>query len=174
MAESFNNSLVRSAGIQTTSASGTVGVSSDRITGISTAGVNVGDLVVNSNFRGNTKVSSVGITSVGVNATSTNTAISTSNTQFLGVTTVYTATQKTILIGGTLSNLTNNSIDLYVEVGVGNTSALLGSKIPVPAGAAFVMSDTGKTVLKIDDEVRVYSNTNNCLDVSLSLLEGVN
>ena len=49
MAESFNNSLVRSAGIQTTSASGTVGVSSDRITGISTAGVNVGDLVVNSN-----------------------------------------------------------------------------------------------------------------------------
>ena len=54
------------------------------------------------------------------------------------------------------------------------TSVALANKIPVPAGSSFVISDTGKTMLEGDDELRVYCDTNNAIDVSLSILTGVN
>ena len=102
MAESFTNALVSSIGIQTSSNDGTVGVGSTEITGISTGAVSVGDLVVNQHFRGNTKVVQVGVSSVYTDNTSTNTGLSTSQlVQFLGVTTAYTASEKSILVGGT-------------------------------------------------------------------------
>jgi len=46
-------------------------------------------------------------------------------------------------------------------------------KIPVPAGSSFVISDTGKTLLEGDDQLRVYCDTANAIDVSLSILTGV-
>ena len=46
MAESFSNSLTRAAGIVTTSSSGSIGITTNLITGISTALVNVGDLKI--------------------------------------------------------------------------------------------------------------------------------
>ena len=36
------------------------------------------------------------------------------------------------------------------------------------------VSDTGKTVLESKDEIRVYCDTNDAVDVSLSVLTGVN
>jgi hypothetical protein len=50
----------------------------------------------------------------------------------------------------------------------------LASKIPVPAGSSFVISDTGKTVIEGLDELRVYTDSDNAIDVSLSVLTGVN
>ena len=87
---------------------------------------------------------------------------------------------KSILVGGTFSNNTNNNINVTVElldssVGVTSTgSVAIASKIPVPAGSSFVISDTGKTVLESRDEIRVYCDTNDAVDVSLSVLTGVN
>jgi len=52
-------------------------------------------------------------------------------------------------------------------------SVALASKIPVPAGSSFVIADTGKTLLEGDDELRVYCDTNNGVDVNLSILTGV-
>ena len=83
---------------------------------------------------------------------------------------------KTILIGGTFANNTDSSVNLTVEVrdSSAGASAAIASKIPVPAGSSFVITDVGKTLLEGTDEVRVYCDSNNAIDVNLSLLTGVN
>ena len=96
------------------------------------------------------------------------------------MTTAYTAADKSILIGGTFANNTDSEVQLTVEVfdqsvGVTTTggSVSIASKIPVPNGSSFVISDAGKTVLETSDELRVYCNTNDALDVTLGILKGV-
>ena len=178
MAESFSNSLTRAAGIVTTSSSGSIGITTNLITGISTALVNVGDLIDNGNYIAGTKVSSLGAGQVVVNRNSTNTAVTSSQTvRFLGVTTAYTSPSatKSILIGGTFANNTNNQVSLSVEVydNSAGITAAIASKIPVPAGSSFVISDTGKTLLEADDELRIYCDTANAIDANLSILTGV-
>lgn len=178
MAESFSNSVTRAAGIVTTSSAGSIGITTNLITGISTVGIAVSDLVDNTNFIAGSKVSSIGAGQVVVDRDSTNEAATSSQTvRFLGVTTAYTSPSgtKSILIGGTFANNTNNSVNLTVEVydasaGVG---VAIASKIPVPAGSSFVISDTGKTLLEGDDELRIYCDTANAIDASLSILTGV-
>ena len=54
------------------------------------------------------------------------------------------------------------------------TSAQLVGRVPVPSGSSFVLSDSGKTVIELNDEVRVFCNTADAIDVSLAILEGVN
>ena len=51
--------------------------------------------------------------------------------------------------------------------------AAIASKIPVPTGSSFVISDAGKTLLEGLDEVRVYSDSAGAIDVNLSILTGV-
>jgi hypothetical protein len=64
---------------------------------------------------------------------------------------------------------------LPVSGGVGTVfTAAIASKIPIPAGSSFVISDTGKTLLESGDELKVYCDTTNAVDVSLSILTGVN
>ena len=179
MAEAFSNKLTRAAGIVTTSTGGSIGVSTNIITGISTVGVAVSDLVVNSNFIAGSKVTVIGVSSVTVDRDSTNTAATSSQTvKFLGPTTAYTSASatKTILIGGTFANNTDNSVNLTVEVRDQSTavSVSIASKIPVPAGSSFVISDTGKTILEGTDEIVVYCDSANAIDANLSILTGVN
>lgn len=179
MAEAFSNSLSRAAGIVTTSSAGSIGITTNLITGISTSGVSVGDIVDNGNFIGGTKVSSIGSGEVVANRDSTNTGAATNQVvRFLGVTTAYTspAATKSILIGGTFANNTTSSVNLIVELydNSTGTSVALANKIPVPSGSSFVISDTGKTMLEGDDQLRVYCDVNNAIDVSLSILTGVN
>ena len=178
MAESFSNSLKRAVGIVTTSSSGSIGVTTNLITGISTVGVAVSSLVDNTNFIAGTKVSSIGVGQVVVDRNSTNTSATPNQViRFLGVTTAYTSPSgtKSILIGGTFANNTNNQVNLTVEIydssaGIG---AAIASKIPVPAGSSFVISDTGKTLLEGLDELRIYCDTANAIDANLSILTGV-
>ena len=178
MAESFSNSLTRAAGIVTTSSSGSIGITTNLITGISTALVNVGDLIDNGNYIAGTKVSSLGAGQVVVDRNSTNTAATSSQVvRFVGVTTAYTSPSatKSILIGGTFANNTNNQVSLTVEVydNSAGITAAIASKIPVPAGSSFVIADTGKTLLEADDELRIYCNSANAIDANLSILTGV-
>jgi len=178
MAEAFSNSLTRAAGIVTTSTGGSIGITTNLITGISTALVSVGDLVDNGNFIAGTKVSSLGAGQIVADRDSTNTASTTSQTiRFLGVTTAYTSPSatKSILIGGTFANNTNNQVSLTVEAydNSSGISVAIASKIPVPAGSSFVISDTGKTLLEGDDQLRIYCDTANAIDANLSILTGV-
>ena len=86
-----------------------------------------------------------------------------------------TAADKSILIGGTFANNTNSSVNLTVEAYDQSTAVgvAIASKIPVPAGSSFVITDAGKTLLETSDELRVYCDTANAIDVDLSILKGV-
>ena len=179
MAEAFSNSLSRAAGIVTSHSGSTVAAGSTAITVTANTGIGVSDLIDNQHFIAGTKVHSIDGTTIYADRASTNTASATSQVvKFLGPTTSYTspAATKSILIGGTFANNTNSSVNLTVEsydqsAGVG---VAIASKIPVPAGSSFVISDTGKTLLEANDELRVYCDTANAVDVSLSILTGVN
>ena len=177
MAEAFSNSVTRAAGIVTTMTGGAIGIQTNLITGISTTHVAVNDLVDSTQFILGTKVSSVGASQVVCDRDSTNTSATTNQSiNFLGPTTAYTSTgTKSILVGGTFANNTGNSVNLTVQIydSSGTTEVGLAANIPVPDGSSFVISDTGKTVLESSDELRVYCDTENAIDATLSLLTGV-
>lgn len=178
MAEAFVNQVNRAVGIVTSSSNASIGVGLTWMSGISTAHVAINDLVDNANFIAGTKVTLVGVSSVQLDRASTNTVAATaSNVSFLGPTTSYTSASatKSILIGGTFANNTANSVNLTVTVydNSATTESQLAAKIPVPTGSSFVISDAGKTVLEGDDEVRVYCDVENAIDVNLSILKGV-
>ena len=178
MAEAFINQVNRAVGIVTSSSNASIGVGLTWMSGISTAHVAINDLVDNANFIAGTKVTLVGVSSVQLDRASTNTVAATaSNVSFLGPTTSYTSASatKSILSGGTFANNTANSVNLTVTVydNSATTESQLAAKIPVPTGSSFVISDAGKTVLEGDDEVRVYCDTENAIDVNLSILKGV-
>ena len=183
MAEAFSNSITRAVGIVTTYSGSTIGAAGTSITVTANTGIGVSDLIDNQNFIAGTRVAQIDGTTIYADRDSTNTASATSQTiRFLGPTTSYTspAATKSIIIGGTFANNTQNSVNLTVEVldssvGVTSTGAVaIASKIPIPAGSSFVISDTGKTLLEATDELRVYCDTTNAVDVSLSILTGVN
>ena len=50
MAESFTNSITRAAGIVTSTSAGAIGITTNKITGISTVGIAVSDLVDTDNY----------------------------------------------------------------------------------------------------------------------------
>ena len=177
MAEAFSNKVTRAAGIVSTSSSGAVGILTNLITGISTVHVAVNDLVDNGQFILGTKVSAIGVASVTCDRDSTNTsAVTSQSVKFLGPTTAYTSTgTKSILVGGTFSNNTGQSVNLTVQVfdNSASTEVGLAGKIPVPNGSSFVITDAGKTVLESSDEIRVYCDSANAIDATLSILTGV-
>ena len=179
MAESFSNSLTRAAGIVTSWSGSSVAAASTAITVTANTGIGVSQLVDNTNFIAGTKVKQIAGTTIYTDKASTNAATATNQViTFLGPTTAYTsaAATKSIIIGGTFANNTESSINLTVEVydTSTQTASALASKIPVPNGSSFVISDTGKTLLEAEDQVRVYCDSTDGVDVNLSILTGVN
>ena len=184
MAEAFSNKLARAVGVVSTSSAGTIGPLSNLITGVSTTGLTAGDLVDNVHYIAGTKILNFGTAASQVvcDRDSTNTAAANSqNVKFLTKSDVYQSggAIKSIIIGGTFANLTESSIQVSVEVydnsaaGTANSTSLLASDIPIPAGSSFVISEAGKTVIEQDDQVRVYCDTANAVDVNLAILSGV-
>ena len=177
MAEAFSNKVARAAGIVSTSTAGAVGILTNLVTGISTVDVHINDVVDNQHFLLGTKITAVGVASVTCDRDSTNTAsASNQNFNFLGPTTAYTSTStKSILVGGTFANNTVNSVNLSVTVwdNSASTEVSIAGNIPVPNGSSFVITDAGKTVLESSDEIRIYCDTKNAIDATLSILTGV-
>ena len=158
MAEVFTNAQIRGAGSVSTKTGGTIGATATTITGITTTSINVGDIVDNQHFRGGAKVSVIGSSQVTVD------------------TTAYTSpgATKSILIGGTFANLTDSNINVSIEIKSGSTSTNIANDIPIPTGSSFVISDAGKVIMLAADEIRVYCDTANAVDVTLGILQGVN
>ena len=178
MAEAFSNKLARAVGVVSTSSAGSIGVTTNLITGISTTNVTVGDIVDNGQFIAGTKVSSIGVNSTTCDRNSTNTTAATSQSvKYLGLTSCYTsaASTKTILIGGTFANNTNSQVNVTVSVydNSATSEVAIASKIPVPNGSSFVISDAGKTVMEASDEIRIYCDSEGAIDATLSILTGV-
>ena len=162
MAEAFSNKVARAVGVVTSSTGASIGITTNLITGISTAGVSLDDLVDTGNYIAGTKVSSIGAGQVVVDRDSTNTSSATSQiVKFLQPQVLYTspASTKTILIGGTFANNTNGQVGLTVLVLDQSTGVqvAIASKIPVPAGSSFVISDTGKTLLGVMMQLRLLA-----------------
>jgi len=179
MAEAFSNSLVRAAGSVVTKTGSSVAAGSTQITVTANSGIYVGQLIDNPNYIAGTKVHSIAGTQINADRTSTNSGTASNQTvRFLGVTTAYTSPggTKSILIGGTFANNTTSQVQLTVEVtdSSAGITAAIASKIPVPAGSSFVISDTGKTLLEAADEIGIYCDIDNAIDVNLSILTGVN
>ena len=180
MAESFTNSLKNSVGLATSKTAATIAAGSTIISNIDITDVQVGDMVITQFFRGGAKVvykgpdAVLGANEVSLAKTSTNDVAATNQfVEFMGVQTCFTAPNKSIFVGGTFANLSNNGVDLSVEVGIGDTFALLVSEVPIPAGSSFVLNETGKTVLRTNEELRIYTDADEALSVSLSILTGV-
>ena len=178
MAESFTNSITRAAGIVTSTSAGAIGITTNKITGISTVGIAVSDLVDTDNYILGTKIQSVGASQVVCDRDSTNTSASTSQSiKFLGPTTAYTSASgnKSILVGGTFANNTGNEVNVTVTLydNSAGTEVGIAQKIPVPNGSSFVISDAGKTVMESLDQIVVYCDTANAIDATLSVLKGV-
>ena len=179
MAESFSNKVTRAAGVDVVSTTGsTVAANTNQITVTSNTGIYVGQLVDNQHFIAGTKVNNISGTTINTDQASTNSTVAGSQiVNFLGVTTAFTAsaTEKSILIGGTFANNTNNQVSLTVELydNSATTGVAIASKIPVPAGSSFVISDVGKTILEANDEIRIYCDVEKGIDASLSILTGV-
>ena len=174
MAESFTNALVRAAGF-VTSFTADIGVISSTISGISTVGLAIGQLVDTPNYIGGTKITAVGVGQVALDRSSTNSIVANAQTvRFIGLTTAYSSNgAKSILVGGTISNNTNNQVAATVQVATASTSYNFLYKVPVPAGSSLIISDAGKIVLNSGDKIMVGCDTANALDVSLSILTGV-
>lgn len=178
MAESFSNSLTRAAGLVVSKTGASIAANTNAITVTDNSGLYIGQLVDNQHFIAGTKISNISGTTINTDTSSTNSAVAGSQIiNFLGVTTAFTASssEKSILIGGTFANNTNNRVELTVELFDNSASVgvAIASKIPVPAGSSFVISDTGKTILEANDQIRVYCDTANAIDASLSILTGV-
>ena len=177
MAEQFSNAIKRRCGIVSTSTSGSIGIQTNLITGISTVDVAVNDLVDNEWFLCGSKVTAIGVNSTTVDSDSVNTGAASNQTvKYLGVTTAYKSDgTKSVLIGGTFANNTTSQVNLTVNVWDNSASSEVGLavKIPVPNGSSFVITDTGKTMLETMDEIRVYVDSDNAIDVTASILKGV-
>ena len=94
----------------------------------------------------------------------------------MGVTTAYKSDgTKSVLIGGSFANNTTSQVNLTVNIWDNSASTEVGLavKIPVPNGSSFIITDAGKTMLETMDEVRVYVDTDNAIDVTASILKGV-
>ena len=178
MAESFSNSITKTVGVVTSYTGSTIGAAGTTITVTANTGIGVSDLVVNSNFTGGTKVTQIESTTIYTDIASTNESSALSQVvKFLGVTTVYTsaAATKSIVIGGTLTNNENGAIKVFVETrdSSAGVDANLVYNAPIPEGSSMIISDAGKTVLEATDELRVYCDTKNGVDVNFSILSGV-
>ena len=60
-----------------------------------------------------------------------------------------------------------------VSGAAGISSVQLASDIPIPNGSSFVISEAGKTILEAFDQVTVYCDTADAVDVNLAILSGV-
>ena len=177
MAEQFSNAVKRRCGIVSTSTGGSIGIKTNLITGISTVDVAVNDLVSNEWFLAGSKVTAIGVNSTTVDSDSTNTGAASNQTvKYLGVTTAYKSDgTKSVLIGGSFANNTTSQVNLTVNIwdNSASTEVALAANIPVPNGSSFIITDAGKTMLETMDEVRVYVDTDNAIDVTASILKGV-
>lgn len=182
MAESFANKSLRRVGVTSSVHTASIAAASDRITNISTFNVAVGALVDATQFIGGTRVleivsaSNFG-TSGEVRVDSTSSNVSTATVQTVGfnsVTAIDTATDKSILIGGTLANNTDNQLKVSVILSQQDNEHInVIHDVPIPAGSSLVLSDAGKLVVGIGSTLSIAVNADQGIDASISLLRGV-
>ena len=95
--------------------------------------------------------------------------------------TLYTvpSSTTTVVIGLTLCNVTTSSvlIDVHLESDTTNTGQAqnanihLAKDVPIAVGSSLELLTGGKYVLQTTDILKIDSNTNGAVDVSLNIME---
>ena len=95
--------------------------------------------------------------------------------------TLYTvpSSTTTVVIGLTLCNITTSSvlIDVHLESdtsnsgGGTNANIHLAKDVPIAVGSSLELLTGGKYVLQTTDVLKIDSNTNGAVDVSLNIME---
>lgn len=86
---------------------------------------------------------------------------------------VFTATEKSILIGCNLCNTTNQIVPASVILNSANIDVFIRKNFQIATGLSDEIMRGNKIVLKIGDSIKVQSSIDDSIDVVLSILTGV-
>ena len=144
------SSITTNVGIATTTfdfsfnvGTGSIGIGTNFITGISTAGISLGLIVTNANVSYGTTITSIGISSIGISSTTSNVGIATTAFAFsVGITTF------SFSVGVTSFTFTPDNTRVFVVtgngfVGIGTTNPL--SRLSIGSVSGFQDTITGIT-----------------------------
>jgi hypothetical protein len=86
---------------------------------------------------------------------------------------VFNASQKSIVIGGNITNLIASTVPVSIKVRKGVTDTYFYKDKRVSGGDAFEMSKGNKLILDAGDKIIASAKVDNSIDIVLSILQGV-
>ena len=98
--------------------------------------------------------------------TKANVGVTTSNVYVVPTSTT------TVVIGVTLANTSGSGINVAIGITRASTDDISVLKnVPIPQGSSLEFMQGNKVVLEATDSLTAYSDVNNTLDVSLTIME---
>jgi hypothetical protein len=86
---------------------------------------------------------------------------------------VFTATDKSIVIGCSITNLLSTTVPITIKIRRGTTDTYVHKGKRVESGEPFELMKGNKLVLAASDKLIVSSKVDSSLDVIFSILQGV-
>jgi hypothetical protein len=86
---------------------------------------------------------------------------------------VFTATDKSIVVGCSITNLLSTTVPITIKVRRGSTDTYVHKDKRVESGEPFELMKGNKLVLQASDKLIVSSKVDSSLDVVFSILQGV-
>jgi len=88
--------------------------------------------------------------------------------------TIYTATEKTVLIGCNLANTINQVVPVDLIFNDGSTDVYIKKNLRIENGFSDEIMKGNKIVLEVGDSIKAVAAIDSSVDIVLSLLTGVN
>lgn len=85
----------------------------------------------------------------------------------------FTATEKSMLVGGTVVNLLGSTVPFNLKLRRGATDVYLHKGKRIEAGETFALDASRKTVLDVGDKLVVSADSDSAVDIVFSILKGV-
>jgi hypothetical protein len=85
----------------------------------------------------------------------------------------FTATEKSMLVGGTVVNLIGSTVPFNLKLRRGATDVYLHKGKRVEVGETFALDASRKTVLSTGDKLVVSADADTSVDIVFSILQGV-
>ena len=85
----------------------------------------------------------------------------------------FTATEKSIIIGGNITNLLGTALPVFIKLRRGSDDTYILKNKMIEPGEGFELSKGNKLVLAVGDKLVVSSSAATSIDVIFSILQGV-
>jgi hypothetical protein len=85
----------------------------------------------------------------------------------------FTATEKSMLVGGTVVNLLGSTVPFNLKLRRGATDVYLHKGKRIETGETFALDASRKTVLAVGDKLVVSADADSAMDIVFSILQGV-